>query len=345
MGGPDTSGIDLNPANFRGRADLVYCLDQLYTKIGRPTYRDLRRIGQSRGIELSTSTIGDLIGKNSKTNPNKLTWKTVELFVLACGVPETELDRWRAAWEAAMAPEMPTWPEEQQHLFTEIDQLKAALAVSEARIDQLAADAQKAEARAVDCEKTLADRDQTQSAEPSLSEHDLEVLHLKATARRNAGDYAGAEELYEQIAKQLEYKLGPGNRRTLRFKSLHLDAKTCEFTRSWRMGIHVSFTLEPRIGELDKRRWEELVCEHQRWLPEGDPMTLRLRLRQAYWADVMWSHPLARRYLNDLHADCKAFLSSDDPLTAEVARRMKNGFLVKTQGTQKPDDISFFDDF
>ena len=92
-------------------------------------------------------------------------------------------------------------------------------------------------------------------------------------------------------------------------------------------------------------RWEHLIREHKRWLPEGDPMTLHLRLRHAYWTHAMWSHALARRILNDLYVDCELFLSSDDPLTAEVTRRMKNGFPAKTQQMQEPENISFFDNF
>jgi hypothetical protein len=330
MGGPDTSGIDLDPGRFRCRADLVVCLQQLHNDIGCPSYRDLEETGKNMGIKLP------------------LAWKTMELFLRVCNVPGTELDRWRAAWKAAMAPDKPTWQEENQHLRAQIDQLTAALTAAKSQIDQLAADARKAEARVVDCEKALADWDQTQSAKPFLPEHDLEVLRLKAAARRGAGDYEGSQQLYEQIAYQLKYKhrLGPGDRRTLRVKSLQLDAMTCRFFCLMSPDEYVPSGPKPSLlRERLAEDWEYLVREHQRWLPEGDPMTFRVRLRQAYWADTMWSHGLARRILNDLHVDCKVFLSSDDPLTTEVVQRMKNGFPAKTQKAQQPDNIFFFDNF
>lgn len=105
QGTSDIGGINLDSANFRCRADLVYCLQQLHIKIGHPSYRELQKAGKNRGIKLPISTIGDLIGNHSRTSTSKLPWQTVKLFVLACGLPEAHLKNWRKAWEASCG-----WP-------------------------------------------------------------------------------------------------------------------------------------------------------------------------------------------------------------------------------------------
>jgi len=92
MGAPDTSGIDLDPAKIRDRADLVYCLRQLHVEAGRPSYSKLNKLA---GGNLPPSTISDLIGEKAPTRSSQPEWDTARLFALACGVPETELDRWR----------------------------------------------------------------------------------------------------------------------------------------------------------------------------------------------------------------------------------------------------------
>jgi hypothetical protein len=95
----DTSGIDLNPANFRCQADLVHCLQTLYYKTGRIPYCEL---SERTGGDLSAASIGDLIGKNSKIKFTRIPWRIVELFVLACGAPEADLKKWRKAWEVSV---------------------------------------------------------------------------------------------------------------------------------------------------------------------------------------------------------------------------------------------------
>lgn len=329
----DTSDIDLNPANFRCRADLWYCLDRLYTKIGRPLYREFEdEILKNKGIKLPHSTLGNLIGENSKTSTSRVTWNTVERFVLGCGVPKAELEGWRKAWEASEAQDRPDWPEELERLRDRIEQLTAALAESEARIEQLTADVQKAEARAAEFEKALTGRDQTQSAEPFPSESNLEVLNFKAEARYSIRDYKGAAEIYEQIAEQLKRTRGPGDRYTLQFQSLRLDAEACS-TFCLLSRYHTASDLRPMnpLGGKFKERWQELVCEHQRWLPQGDPMTLHLQLRHAYWAAILWSDDLSRRILSDLHIDCKTFLAPNDPFASRVVQIMKGGFWVSSE--------------
>jgi hypothetical protein len=385
MGAPDTSDIDLDPANFKDRADLVTCLEQLYIKIGCPSYRDLQKIGQSRGIELSTSTIGDLIGENSKTNPSKLTWKTVELFVRACGVPETELDRWRAAWEAAMTPDRPAWQKERQHLLATIDQLTAALEAAEARtsqlttdlaeakdqVDQLTADLAAAEA----CTEQLAAAKErieqltaaveaaeanAKGAEAALAAYHqsaalclpepLEQLRRKADIHRKTHDYAAAVNLYRQIARQVKREHGPDDPRTLQaqHRLLEVETETLKSRRGVRFRVFARHTLNAR--------WQKLIGEHRRLLPEGSRMTLELRLDHIYWVAILLRRrnkttcvpfavpsPLedsattsslgrlyprydglspARKLLIGLYADCENHLSPDDPFTAEVFEYM-----------------------
>ena len=325
---PDATGIDLG--QVCDRASLVYVLKQLKFKAGAPAYTQINDL--SRG-KLPRSTLSNLIGHNAQDRSSDVTWDTVKTFICALAplVPGINLSRWKEAWERAMRPGRPVWQEEQERLRDRIDQLTAALAASEDRIDQLAVDVQKAEARAREFEKALAGRDQTQSAEPPLSESDLKALYLKAAARYDVMDYAGAAGLYEKIAERLKNTDGPNKRRTLEAQGWRLEAKTCEYGKSFTSSFKdVPLELRPRpyIGEDLRRSWQELICEYQRWLPEGDRMILEFRLRHAYWADTLWSHDLARRILSDLHVDCKLFLPPDDTFTAQVVQRMKNGFRV-----------------
>jgi hypothetical protein len=227
MGAPDTSGIDLNPANFRCRADLVYCLQQLHTTIGCPSYRDLHEIGKKRGIELPVATIGDLIGRNSPTNPSKLVWKTVRLFVLACGVPETELDSWRAAWEAAVAPNRPVWQEERQHILAQLaaakacaSQLATDLAAAKARIEQLTT-------------PEFAAAEETRVDQPTAAVKEvepLERLRIEADTCHEAKDYARAADLYKQIVTHVERENGPGDLRTFQAQHKLLEIETEAWT-------------------------------------------------------------------------------------------------------------------
>lgn len=326
MGPPDTSGIDLNPVNFRERADLVYCLDQLHTKIGGPSYRDLEEVGKNMGIKLRSSTIGDLIGENSATSTRKVTWKTVELFVLVCGVPETELDRWRAAWEAAMTPDRPAWQEEQQHLLSEIEQLRAALAAAQARIAQLTTSAE-------------AHVDQPNAAVKEVSP--LERLRIEADTHHDAQDYARAADVYKRIVTRVESEHGPGDPRTLHAQHRLLEIETEAWTGEGRIGGEWKFTIWFRV--ITRRRlnarWRHLIGEYQRHLSKGDRRTLALRLAHIHWgAIVLLEHtywdatlfdehdkrstamlPAARKLLTSLHADCKIYLPHGDPLTAKIA--------------------------
>ncbi len=357
MGAPDTSGIDLDPGNFRCRADLVYCLRQLYVEIGRPSYRDLRKIGESMGIELAPATIGELIGEKSPTSTSQLTWKTVELFVLACGVPETELEGWRKAWRATVAPDRPAWQEERQHLLTEIDQLTTAFTAAEARTSQLTADlaaaearieglttadlvaaeeriegltdaVKEAESRALVAEAILLYR-QEQPSGPDLPEQPsvpdlpelLKRLRIKAETYYDAKDYAGATNLYRQFATQVEHEYGSDHIRTLQAQHRHLEIETEALQES---------KLNPRLRVFTRcrlnLRWRHLIREYQRCLPEGVRAIPELRLEHIYWVALVLnrgrrstalSH--ARKLLIGLHADCKVFLLSNDPFTAQVA--------------------------
>jgi hypothetical protein len=343
MGPPDTSGIDLNPANFRSRADLVYCLQQLHTTIGCPSYRDLEEVGKNMGIELRSSTIGDLIGENSATSTRKVMWKTVELFVLACGVPETELDRWRAAWEAAMAPDKPAWQEERQHLMAEIAQLKTDLAATEARASQLATDLAAAEARIEQLttpELTAGETPVDQPAAAVKEVEPLERLRIQADTRHDHKDYAGAADLYKHIVTQVEREHGSGDPRTLQAQRRLLEIETEAYTGEWLDGewkFNMWFRLVTR--RTLNARWRHLIRQYQKHLPEGDRRTLELRLAHIYWGGVLllehtyWSTipseerdkrstamlPAARKLLIGLHADCKIHLPPGDPFTAQVA--------------------------
>jgi hypothetical protein len=330
MGAPDTNGIDLNPANFRDRADLVFCLEQLHTKIGGPSYRDLEKIGRSRGIELRRSTIGDLIGKKSKTSTRKLAWKTVELFVLACGVPEAELEGWRKAWEAAMAPDKPTWQEERQHLLATIDQLTTDLAAAKARIKQLSPP-EPAAAQTRGDQPTAA----VKEVEP------LERLRIEAATRHEAKDYATAADLYKQIVTHVEREHGPGDPRTLQAQHQLLEIETEACTGNWLSGewkFNIWFRVVTR--RTLNARWRHLICEYQQCLSKGSRTVLELRLEHIYWSAVLllehtyWDAtlfdeydkrstvmlPAARKLLISLHADCRTYLPPGDPFTAKVAQ-------------------------
>jgi hypothetical protein len=142
MGAPDTSGIDLD--NVRDWESLVFCLRQLRVEAGRPSYSKLDKFA---GGKLPSSTLSDLIGEKAETRSSYPEWETVRLFVLACGVPEAELDGWWAAWKAVVAPDRPAWQEEWQHLLAKIDQLTTGLATEKARTSQLTTDLAAAEAR------------------------------------------------------------------------------------------------------------------------------------------------------------------------------------------------------
>lgn len=335
MGAPDTSDIDLNPANFRGRADLVVCLQQLHTKSGGPSYRDLAKIARSRGIKLSSSTIGDLIGEKSATSTRKLAWKTVELFLLVCDVPETELNGWRAAWEAAMTPDRPTWPEERQHLL-------ATIAAAEARTSQLTTDLAAAKARIDQLTTELTPAGETRGDQPTAAVKDvepLERLRIQADTHHNAQDYARAADLYKQIVTHVEREHGPDDRRTLQAHHRLLEIETEAYTGDWLGGewkFNIWFRLVTR--RTLNARWRHLIREYQQHLPEGDPATLELRLDHIYSGAVLllehtyWEAlfedrerstamlPAARKLLISLHADCKTYLPPGDPFTAKVAQ-------------------------
>jgi hypothetical protein len=198
MGTPDTSDIDLNPANFRCRADLVYCLNQLYTKIGCPSYRRFHdEILESMSIDLPIATISDLIGKKSKTSTSRPELRTVELFVLGCGVPETELEGWRKAWEASVAEDRPDWQEERQQLLVKIDQLTADLATAEARAGQLTED--------LTAEKVRTDHFTTVSAAAKRRTDQLTTSLTRATAHTDqlTTDLAEAKTRRNDLARDL----------------------------------------------------------------------------------------------------------------------------------------------
>jgi hypothetical protein len=322
MGAPDTSDIDLNPANIRGRADLVSRLRQLHTRIGGPSYRDLEETGKNMGIELRSSTIGDLIGRNSPTSTSKPSWRTVELFVLVCGVPKTELDVWRAAWEAAVAPDRPTWQEENQHLLTEIERLRAALAAAEARIEQLTAALAAAEARG----------DQPAAAVMEIGP--LERLRITADTHHEAKNYAAAADVYKQIVTHVEREHGPDDLRTLQVHHRLLKIETEAYADGdWKFNIWFRVVTRRTLNA----RWRHLIREYKQHLPEGDRTVLELRLERIYWGAVLllertyWNEilesrerptvmlPAARKLLISLHADCKIHLPSGDPFTAKVA--------------------------
>jgi hypothetical protein len=218
----------------------------------------------------------------------------VRLFVLACGVPETELDGWRKAWKLAMAPDRPAWQEEQQHLLAKIDQLTTDLAAAEARtgqlttqlaaakerIDQLTVAVEAAKARAEGAEAALAAYHQSQSAALCLPEP-LERLRIKADIHRKTGDYAAAIDLYRRIARHVKREHGPGDPRTLQAQHEHLEVKAeaLESRCGVRFRVFARHTLDAR--------WRKLICAHQRWLPERSRTTLELRLDHIYWVAIL----------------------------------------------------------
>jgi hypothetical protein len=102
---PDTSDIELGLVC--NCADLVFCLQQLHVKAGCPSYHLLSHRAEEFGERLPVSTIAALVGKRAQTNPMRPSWKTVRLFLQACGIPETDHVDWRQAWERAMAPTKP----------------------------------------------------------------------------------------------------------------------------------------------------------------------------------------------------------------------------------------------
>lgn len=362
MDAPDTSDIDLDPAHFRCPADLWYRLHQLHEKVKAeyPSYEDLSEL-----TGVPRATLYDLLGENSKTrnNKNKPLWDTVKPVVRGCGVPETELERWEAAWEASVAQDKPTWPEEQQQLLAEINQLATCLATANTRTSQLAADLAEAKARIDQLTKNFATADtyidqlttviaqgktrtdqltadlavaeaRAMDAEKALAAYHhvpslpapIEQFRIRAQTYYDARDYTGAIKLYRQIAAEVEREYGPGDPRTLQAQRRHLEVKTEDFKEK-QTEILPNAWLQFFTRRKLSARWRHLICEHQRCLPEGDRMTLELRLEHIYWMAKLLnprkvSLSPARKLLIALHADCKLFLPPGDPFTAEVARYM-----------------------
>jgi hypothetical protein len=362
MEAPDTSDIDLDPAHFRCPADLWYRLQQLWKKIGRPSYEELSELTGVR-----RATLYDLLGENSKTrnNQNRPLWDTVRRFVLGCGVSETKLEAWEAAWKASVAQDMPTWPEEQQQLLTKIDQLTTDLAAEKTRAEQLATELAEAKAhidqitmdlaeaearngkntaalaeamaRAVQCAAAVeAAEARATNAEAALAAYHhvpslpapIEQLHIRAQTYYDAQDYAGAIKLYGQIATEIERKYGPGHACTLQAQRRHLEVKT-EASQKKRGSDWYNFWFPLFVRHKLNARWKRLICAHQRHLPEGNRTTLELRLDHIYWVAILLNCDYykklspARKLLIALHADCKLFLSPDDPFTTQVAEYMK----------------------
>ncbi|MGH3696690.1 MAG: hypothetical protein ACRDRX_22345 [Pseudonocardiaceae bacterium] len=377
MNAPDTSDIDLDPANFRCPADLWYCLDQLYNRIGRPPYSELSK---RTGEKLPTSTISDLIGKNSKTSTNtsRPSLRSVELFVLACRVPETELEDWEAAWKASVAQDKPAWPEERKQLLAKIDQLTAdlteantranelaaelaeakaridelttAFATAETRIghltsvlaagkahsDQLAAAVEAAEARATNAETALTVYHQSAPSLPAP----IEQLRIRAQTYYDAHDHANALKFYGQIAAEVKREYGPGHIRTLQAQHKHLEVEIENYSidsfRSRYLLLELLYILWFCLFKRRKLRahWKRFICESQKYLPEGSRSVLELRLEHIYWVATVikpssssLSH--ARKLLIALHADCKLLLPTDDPLTAQVARYLRDRTIAR----------------
>ncbi|MGH3874927.1 MAG: hypothetical protein ACRDSR_26065 [Pseudonocardiaceae bacterium] len=354
MGAPDTSGIDLD--NVRCRADLVFCLRQLRVEAGRPSYSKLNELA---GNKLRPSTLSDLIGEKAETRSSQPEWETVRLFVRACGVPEADLEGWWAAWKATVAPNRPAWQEEQQRLTADLAAAEACteqLAAAKERIDQLTAAVEAAEANAKGAEAVLAAYHQSQSAALCLPKP-LDRLRRKADAYHEARDYAAAVDLYSQIATHVEREHGPDDPRTLQAQHRHLEVET---EASWRSRRSIRFRVFTH--HTLNERWQKLIRAHQHSLPEGSRTTLELRLDHIYWVatlfmrdnkttksllipssqdadsttpstgpriDFWFTNPRyrdglspARKLLIGLYADCKNYLSPDDPFTAEVVKYM-----------------------
>lgn len=380
MEAPDTSDIDLDPAHFRCPADLWYRLDQLYTKIGRPSYGKL-----SKRTGVAPSTLSDLLGANSKTrtNASRPERETVRLFVLGCGMPDTELERWEAAWKASVVQDKPTWPGEQQQLLANIDQLTADLTADKARIEQLAtalaaeksrtgqlttdfaaaktyidqlttdlatakkrieqlaAAVEAAKTRATDAEAALAAYHQAQSAVLRLPEP-LEQLRIKAETYYDAHHYMGAADLYGQIAAQVEREYGPGDLRTLQAQHKCLEVETeahwdaCVSRSGYRPPYGQYQPVSFRGSEFERLKacWRQLICAHQQYLPEGDRAILELRLEHICWLANLGEDD--RKLLLDLQVDCKLFLPSGDPFTAQISQYVKNGGLRDIRWTSIP---------
>jgi hypothetical protein len=289
---------------------------------------------------LPSSTISDLIGERAETRSSQPEWDTVRLFVLACGVPETELERWWAAWKRAVAPDKPAWQKERQALVAENAQLKTDLAATEARASQLATDLAAAQARIEQLTTPEPAAADTPVDQPAVKEMEpLERLRIQADTRHEAQDYAGAADLYKQIVAQVEREHGPTDLRTLQAQRRLLEIETEAYTGEW-LGEERKFNMWFRLVTRRKlnARWRHLIRAYQQHLSEGDRRTLELRLAHIYWGAVLllehtyWSAipseernkratamlPAARKLLIGLHADCKIYLPGD-PFTAQVA--------------------------
>jgi hypothetical protein len=316
MGAPDTSGIDLD--NVRCWAELVSCLRHLRVEAGRPSYSKLDKFA---GGKLPSSTLSNLIGEKAETRSTYPEWETVRLFVLACDVPEAELDGWWAAWKAAVAPDRPTCQEERQHLRAKIDQLTADLATEKARTSQLTTDLAAAKARidqytatveilqarahephifmsisevrTQETEAVLASRPTQSSVLDLPSRRDrilfvfglpepLDRLRVKAEIFYNAKEYAYAADLYKQIATQVEHEYTPGHSSVLDAQRRHLEIET-EAAAGSKVNMRFRVLMRRKLNT----RWRHLICEYQRRTSEDNRKTFEVRLEHAYWVAVL----------------------------------------------------------
>ncbi|MDQ3763026.1 MAG: hypothetical protein M3460_15675 [Actinomycetota bacterium] len=183
MGAPDTSGIDLD--NVRCWTELVSCLRQLRVEAGRPSYSKLDKFA---GGKLRPSTLSDLIGEKALARSSYSEWDTVRLFVLACNVPEAELDSWWKAWKIAVAPDRPTCQEERQHLLATIDQLTANLTAAQAQIDQ-------------DTTALAASKDQVDQLTTNLAAAEARIDQLTAAVKEAEARALAAEAMLAGILR------------------------------------------------------------------------------------------------------------------------------------------------
>lgn len=185
MGGPDTSGIDLD--NVRDWESLVFCLRQLRFEAGHPSYSKLNELA---GGKLHSSTLSNLIGDKAETRSSYPEWETVRLFVLACDVPGTKLEDWHKAWKAAVAPNRPAWQEERQHLLAQIDQLTTNLAAAGARASQLTTDLGAAKAQ---IDQLTADLAAAEACTDQLAAANERIDQLTAAVKEAEASAKGAE--------------------------------------------------------------------------------------------------------------------------------------------------------
>lgn len=77
-------------------ADLVAAMRDARIAAGMPSLRELESQAKKMGLSLARSTLSDAL-----TAPRGPSWRLLEAYVRACGVPDDDLWQWHTAWQRA----------------------------------------------------------------------------------------------------------------------------------------------------------------------------------------------------------------------------------------------------